>query len=118
MFQEKIIAMRTSGAGLDNDGQIWSESDKQIVEKLFYSGAGITEIALEMKRSEPAVMQQLVKDKFFQNETKSRTRAKREQSCLCPNCAQYESCKREQDQCYEKINEILYGTRKEEDYHA
>ena len=118
MFQEKIIAMRTSGAGLENDGLMWTDADRKTIAELFHNGIGITEIALKVKRSEPAVMQQLVKDKFFQNETKSRTRAKREQSCLCPNCAQYESCKREQDQYYEKINEILYGTRKEEDYHA
>ena len=108
--------MRTSGKGLDNGGQIWTETDKQTAEKLFHSGAGITEIALEMKRSETAIMQQLVKEKLFQNETKSRTRTKRAQMCLCPSCANYESCKQEQDQRCGKMNEILYGTQKEENH--
>ena len=113
MDKNDIIAMRTTGAGLEKDGLVWSDEDKRKVEDLFHTGAGISEIALLMQRSEPAVLQQLVKEKFFQNETKSRTRTKREQSCLCPNCASYETCKQNQQQVCETLHSILYGEVRE-----
>lgn len=109
MNEQDIIAMRTLGAGLEKDGLMWSDEDKRDLAELFHNGVGLTKIALQMKRSEPAVVQQLVKDKFFQNETKSRTRTKRERGCLCPNCANYECCKQKQEQLCKGLNAVLYG---------
>lgn len=112
MNEQDIVAMRTSGAGLDKDGLVWSDEDKRTVAELFHNGIGITEIALQMQRSEPAIVQQLVKDKFFQNETKSRTRTKRERGCLCPDCSNYERCRQKQERLCEGLNAVLYGASK------
>lgn len=92
MDVNEIIAMRMYGEGLDNDGQYWSEKDKKQLEKLFAEGAGITEIALELKRSEPAIVQMLIKGDYFRTEIKSRNRSNRGRRCICGRCNDYEFC--------------------------
>ena len=92
MDVNEIIAMRMYGEGLDNDGQYWSEQDKKKLEDRFAEGVGITEIAMEFKRSEPAIVQMLMKGDHFRTEIKSRNRSNRGQRCLCGRCPDCELC--------------------------
>lgn len=93
--------MRTEGAGLENDGQYWSEADKSILLALFNEGVGITEIALKLGRSEPAILQQLVKERMFEHETQVRRSRKSKNQCQCPTCSYYETCRHSPlNRCY------------------
>lgn len=91
---EVVIAMRTERTGLDNDGQYWSEADKRLLIEYFKEGLGITEIALKLRRSEPAIVQQLVKEHMFEHETRSRRSRKPKNQCMCLGCFNYEECPR------------------------
>lgn len=90
---DEIIEMRTLGKGLDNDGQFWSEKNRKLLEEYFLNGIGITQIAILMKRSEPAIVQQLIRQGLFNNETKKRNRVKGcPKKCICEKCENYEVC--------------------------
>ena len=92
MDVNEIIAMRLYGEGLDNDGQYWSEQDKKTLLDRFDEGVGITELAIDFKRSETAIMQMLNKEKRFQFEVKSRNRNSCGSQCLCSRCFYYQVC--------------------------
>lgn len=93
MDKEKIVAMRTFGKGLDNDGAYWSTADKRQLEEAFDTGVGITTIALLLGRSEPAIVQQLAKAQKFQAETQKRRCRKDDVMCCCGKCSLREKCR-------------------------
>lgn len=93
MRQNDLIAMRMNGKGLDNDGLYWSEEDRKKLVNAFESGIGVSEIALLLKRSETAIMQQITCEGLMQFETKKRNRsAKKSAKCLCPTCECRDTC--------------------------
>lgn len=93
MLQNDLIAMRTKGKGLDHDGLYWSEEDRKKLIDAFHHGIGVSEIAVLLKRSEPAVMQQMIREGLMQSETKKRNRSGNKRSkCLCPKCECREVC--------------------------
>lgn len=93
MYQNDLIEMRTNGKGLDNDGLYWSEEDRKTLVNAFESGIGVSEAALLLKRSEPAVMQQMIREGLMQFETKKRNRsAKKSAKYLCPTCECRDTC--------------------------
>ena len=93
-MKNNIIAMRTGDFDLENDGQFWSEADKHILITCFNEGMGISEMALQMGHSEPAIVQQLMKDQMFQHETQTRKRREPSRKCRCPQCDEYRTCPR------------------------
>ena len=54
-LEEAIKNMRNRGIRLDREGDIWSQDEKDRLEELFYEGVGISEIAIRLQRTEPAV---------------------------------------------------------------
>ena len=92
MDTKEIIAMRMYGEGLDNDGQYWSEKDKEQLLERFDEGDGITELAVDLKRSEPAIVQMLKKENRFQFEVTPRNRTSYGNQCLCKKCPDCELC--------------------------
>ena len=60
-FQESVRSMRNQTLRADRAGDYWTDDEKNRLRILFDSGAGITEIALELGRTEPAVYQQIEK---------------------------------------------------------
>ena len=93
MRQNDLIAMRMNGKGLDNDGLYWSEKDRKTLVNAFEHGVGVSEAALLLKRSEPAIMQQMIRERLMQFETKKRNRsAKKSAKCLCPTCECRDTC--------------------------
>ncbi|MDO5786046.1 MAG: hypothetical protein Q4P20_13410 [Eubacteriales bacterium] len=93
MRQNDLIAMRMNGKGLDNDGLYWSEEDRKTLVNAFESGIGVSEIALLLKRSETAIMQQITREGLMKFETKKRNRsAKKSAKCLCPTCECRDTC--------------------------
>ena len=60
-FQESVRSMRNQTLRADRAGDYWTDDEKNRLKTLFDSGVGITEIALELGRTEPAVYQQIEK---------------------------------------------------------
>ena len=53
-FQESVRSMRNQTLRADRAGDYWTDDEKNQLRILFDSGVGITEIALELGRTEPA----------------------------------------------------------------
>lgn len=86
-FQESVRSMRNQTLRADRAGDYWTDDEKNQLRILFDSGVGITEIALELGRTEPAIMQQIEKlDLFDRKENPRRQRAARQLNCLCGRC--------------------------------
>ena len=61
VFQESVRSMRNQTLRADRAGDYWTDDEKNRLNTLFDSVVGITEIALELGRTEPAVYQQFEK---------------------------------------------------------
>ena len=61
-----IIGIRQCTTRLAHEGAYWEEDEKEKLKHLFYSGVGISEIAVELQRTEPAVFQQIEKMDLYQ----------------------------------------------------
>ncbi len=61
-FQESVRSMRHQTLRADRAGDYWTDYEKKRLRVRFDSGIGITEIALELGRTEPAVYQQIEKN--------------------------------------------------------
>lgn len=92
-FTETVKSIRNRTTRLDHEGDYWTEYEKEKLKNRFHEGAGITEIAIEMQRTEPAVIQQIEKMDLYQrkeNPTRLRFSGK-EPHCLCKDCKQPQS---------------------------
>lgn len=98
--QNQLIALRNGTKPAERSGEYWSKEDIQLLERLYcQEGIGISEIALQLKRSEGAVCQQLTKMGLLTPQGKHRTRKKEADEtaelpggCLCRLC-QVKDCK-------------------------
>ncbi len=84
-------------AGLEppaHEGDYWSDEDRARLKCLFDMGFGISEIALELRRGEPAICQQLEQMGLFERKRRRhRTRPALPSGCLCKECtADPEAC--------------------------
>ena len=87
-FQESVRSMRHQTLRADRAGDYLTDDDKNRLRILFDSGVGITEIALELGRTEPAVYQQIEKlDLYGRKQNPQRQRnGKKPPECLCGRC--------------------------------
>lgn len=87
-FKEIVRNMRRRTTRLEREGDYWSEEEKERLILLFDSGAGITEIAVLLQRTERAVSQQIEKLGLYNDEECSVRRRKYEKApeCLCGRC--------------------------------
>lgn len=87
-FKEAIKSMRNRGVRLDREGDIWNQTEKDRMEELFYEGVGISEIAIRLQRTEPAVIQQIEKMDLYQrkNYPKRHRHSAELGGCLCQKC--------------------------------
>lgn len=88
-LREAVQSMRNRTTRLDREGDYWNDDEKEKLRFLFNNGEGITEIAIQLQRSEPAVMQQIEKmDLYQRKEYPQRSRnTSRAPRCLCENCS-------------------------------
>ena len=92
--QDELIALRTGTKPAERSGEYWSEEDSALLRQLYAEGVGISEIALQLGRSEGAVCQQLTKMGLLTPQGRHRTRKKEADEttewpdgCLCPHCS-------------------------------
>lgn len=83
-----VINMRNRTVRLDREGDYWTDSEKEQLVNLFYEGEGITAMALELQRTEPAICQQIEKlDLYGRKEAPIRRKSEpKSPVCLCAVC--------------------------------
>lgn len=93
-FSETVKAMRNRTTRLEHEGDYWSEEEKEWLARLFEQGVGISEIAVLLQRTEPAVIQQIEKMDLYQRREYPARRRNEAKShvCLCKNCKLERSC--------------------------
>ena len=87
-FTETVRNMRNRTARMEREGDYWTDDEKQELVRLFNSGVGITESAVRLQRTEPAVGQQIEKMDLYQRKDnpKRRRNTFKEPECLCSTC--------------------------------
>jgi len=73
-LQQSLRELRSHRKLPEREGEYWSDEEREDLSRKFNEGAGISEIAVALHRSEPAIMQQIEK------------RAARQLNCLCGRC--------------------------------
>ena len=88
-IHESLATLRNGGNTPERSGDYWSESDLSELERLFWDGIGMSEIAIYMQRTEVAIYQQLLKLGVLARQCVPRTRREKSvnRGCLCPDCS-------------------------------
>ena len=91
---EGVINMRRRTVRLDREGDYWTDEEKQKLVQKFMEGEGITAIALELQRSEPAIYQMIEKLDLYNRKSQPQRRKPlpKPPTCLCENCFVDRAC--------------------------
>lgn len=89
-FAESIRNLRRRGSRMEREGDYWDQDEKKRLEDMFDDGVGISEIAIRLQRTEPAVIQQIEKLDLYRRKDhpKRRRMTSKACSCLCPSCVE------------------------------
>jgi|GEM_PF-2230224 hypothetical protein len=68
----------------------WTDEEKSELESMFYSGIGITEMALHFSRSEPAIINMLDSMKLYVKMTRNRS-PNGGNKCRCLGCEYFQN---------------------------
>ena len=90
MGKNEVLAIR-NGIGLNRQGFRWTAEERAQLMESYYSGIGISDLAVMLQRSEQAIMQQLNRSDAFRQQSKPRNRVKA--TCLCYKCPTVVGCK-------------------------
>ena len=91
---EGVINMRRRTVRLDREGDYWTDEEKQKLVQKFLDGEGITAIALELQRSEPAIYQMIEKLDLYNRKSQPQRRRPlpKPPVCLCESCRVDPAC--------------------------
>ena len=89
---KQIQAMRQRTGQMEREGMYWTDEDREKLKMLFCQNIGITDIALELQRTEVAVMQQIQLLNLYEKIRRSPA-SKKQEGCLCKKCTLQSSCK-------------------------
>ena len=64
-ISKTVIMMRENSGRLEHEGDYWTKEESLRLSDLFFLGKGITEIAILLQRTEPAVMQQIMEQNLY-----------------------------------------------------
>ena len=91
-LKEELISIRAGTVMPDRAGEFWTPEERCSMLSLFQSGAGLSDIALELKRTEMAVVQQLFIMGLFSRPNAVHHRKKKLAQCLCAKCGLADGC--------------------------
>lgn len=93
-FSEAVKSMRNRTTRMEHEGDYWSPEERSQLEHLFHTGIGITAIAIQLQRTEPAVAQQIERQDLYQRrQYRQRRRSPKERcGCLCGRCGLDPEC--------------------------
>lgn len=83
-YTESVKNIRTRTVRLDREGDFWTEEEREKLIQKFHEGEGITAMALELQRTESAIIQQIEALDLFGRKKKNST--PKQPCCLCANC--------------------------------
>lgn len=91
--REMIRRHRNGTIRFDREGEVWRDDEKRKVKIMFEEGYGISEIAIDVGRTEPAVMQQIEKMDLYQRALNPRRHKSTSKTpvCLCGSCSLHPS---------------------------
>lgn len=75
--RESIQSLRNRCSHLEREGDYWTSEEKDHLRAMFHEGIGISEMAIRLQRTEPAVIQQIEKMDLYRRKAwpKRRKRA-------------------------------------------
>ena len=82
--EESVKNMRNRTVRLDREGDYWTAEEKEALVQKFNEGEGITAMALDLQRTESAVIQQIEALDLFGR--KKKNPVPKPPCCLCANC--------------------------------
>lgn len=93
-FSEAVKNMRNRTTRMEHEGDYWSPEERSQLEHLFHTGIGITAIAIQLQKTEPAVAQQIEKQDLYQrSQYRQRRRTIKDHcTCLCGRCGLDPQC--------------------------
>ena len=91
MLHKRIQKMRRNELPRGKKREYWSKEDGEKLKGLFDEGVGLSEIALQIGRTERAVMLKVNKDKLYEAVYAPRQPLD-DTGCLCKRCARKEDC--------------------------
>ena len=92
-YKEAVKNMRNRTTRMDREGDYWTDDEKRELERLFNQQVDVTEIAVRLQRTEPAIMQKIEKLDLYQRKENPQRRRNnsKEADCLCNTCRVDES---------------------------
>lgn len=89
MLNEVVKCIRNRTVRLDREGDYWEDEEKNQLVRMFNDGVGITEMAMALQRTEPAIIQQVEKLDLYQRKAAPirRKNPEKEPRCLCSACS-------------------------------
>lgn len=87
-FAEIVRSMRHRTSRMEREGDYWDDAEKEKLVHLFDGNIGITEIAVQLQRTEPAVIQQIEKLDLYKRKDNPvrRRKVNKAPECLCGQC--------------------------------
>ena len=87
-LKETIRSLRNRGGRLEREGDCWTQEEKERLSEMFQEGIGISEMAIRLQRTEPAVFQQAEKLYLYRRKDwpKRRKNIKKAPTCCCTTC--------------------------------
>lgn len=87
-IHDALTALRSGNTPPQNSRNFWSKEDLGKLCQRFWDGCGISQMAVEMGRTEVAIYQQLLKQGLLQQQCISRPKRPKPEDCdcLCPVC--------------------------------
>ena len=90
-LRKEIQQMRQNRTPHSKNREYWSKEDGEQLRGLFDEGVGISEIALQMGRTERAVMLKINESKLYEAVYAPR-KMPDDTGCLCKKCALNDAC--------------------------
>lgn len=92
-YQQLTKAIREGQIIPERSGEYWGDDEQEKMTSLYNSGIGISQIALELQRSEMAVIQRLITENLLTPPGAARKRTIRAPHCLCEDCPIKANCR-------------------------
>jgi len=82
-----VQALRQGLIRPEREGEYWTDDERELLRRSFDEGVSVTDLAIQLHRSEPAIMQQIEKQDLYGRKINPR-RKKFEKShvCACSSC--------------------------------
>lgn len=98
----QLTALRNGELASERSNEVWSEQEEKQLELDFRDGLGISELCLNLKRSENAVVQRLQSMGLLTPPSSKYKRRPKMPKCPCPRCLENACPKynRKDGKCY------------------